>query len=317
MNKPEEQGVTREAAREYLREQLKYSHTDHVHPSNTQAVMEKQHEFIVETVRRESQARKIFMLDVGCGWGDFSNKLGPFVTDYVGVEPSEGELKQFNRHSNRFVVHGIGEDLSFLRTNSRNVILLNSVLDHCVDWRKTFDNCLRVLTPGGLLIISMENSEKLPIMVKKSLGLKANHEGHLAFFPYRGLGDLLDREGFKIERRCTMGYLYGFHQLTMVVPIPLSVMRPVNRAVDVLGNALAPSVGQVLFFAARNNRPSSDSIVCDDPFQCPKCQTVWKFGAPHCSKCGTQMKYLHGEILDALAFTNSEEIITQKFAGKI
>src|SRR6185503_11966713 len=110
--------------------------------------------------------------------------------------------------------------MDFLRDQSRNFVLLNSVLDHCYDWKRTFANCMRVLAPGGLLIVSMENSQKLIVQLRHALGRRHVHEGHLEFF---GLDDTkkLLRPDFDILEDCTLGYLFGMHQVTRWVPIPV------------------------------------------------------------------------------------------------
>ncbi|HXE43269.1 MAG TPA: class I SAM-dependent methyltransferase, partial [Candidatus Baltobacteraceae bacterium] len=146
---------------EYLRSQLRYDHRDELPPPNTLAVHQIQHQLIFNAVKNYAATNEVHMLDIGCGWGDFSNELDPFIKTYVGIEPSPIELTRFTRRPNRFLVRGVGENMDFLKDHSRNFILLNSVLDHCFDWRETWKNCMRVLAPGGLLVISMENSQKL------------------------------------------------------------------------------------------------------------------------------------------------------------
>ncbi len=312
MSKPEDHPPDPTVVREYFQEQLKYDHDDHTPPPNTLAVHQNQHRLIIDAVRRDSESRKIYFLDIGCGWGDFSNKLDPYLTNYIGVEPSVSELRQFRQRPARHVINGVGENLSYLRDNSRNVILLNSVLDHCVDWRRTFNNCLRVLAPGGLMIISMENEEKLPVKLKKLLHLNAQHEGHLAFFTYQGVRELLEQENFAIEKRCTIGFLYGFHHVTKILPIPVGIMRPINRCVDAVAKVLYPHGGHVLFFAGRNQRKSSAPLNFENPFQCPKCHGPWTFGEKNCTACGMQMDYNENGALNALAFTDTEQIIAAK-----
>src|SRR5947207_2469013 len=126
-----------EQQRQYFEEQLHYDHEADRLGTNTLAVHQIQHGMIRQAVEREAACGPVHFLDIGCGWGDFSNQLDSCLTDYIGVEPSAGELSQFSMKPRRRLIHGVGENLSFLRSSSRNVILLNSVLDHCLNWRKT------------------------------------------------------------------------------------------------------------------------------------------------------------------------------------
>ena len=193
--------------KEYLRSQLQYDHNDDPPPPNTLAVHQIQHELIYSTVQEFAAKNEVHMLDVGCGWGDFSGKLDPLLKSYVGIEPSPVELGRFMRRPNRFLVRGVGEYMDFLKDNSRNFILLNSVLDHCFDWKRAWNNCLRVLAPGGLVIISMENSQKLIVRLKEKLGRPHVHEGHLEFFGYDDTQNFLQRD-FTIKEARTIGFLY-------------------------------------------------------------------------------------------------------------
>jgi 2-polyprenyl-3-methyl-5-hydroxy-6-metoxy-1,4-benzoquinol methylase len=294
---------------DYFKEQLSYDHDDHRHPPNTRVVIENQHALIRAAVARDAAKGEVHLLDIGCGWGDFSNQLDPILTSYIGVEPSLGELHQFHHRPGRSLIHGVGENLSYLKPASRNVILLNSVLDHSVDWRRTFDNCMRVLTPGGLVIISMENSEKLPIVLKQMLHLNAHHEGHLAFFTSRGTNEFLASKGFAVEQSCTIGFLYGFHQLTKKVPIPVPLLKMANGILDWVAKIVYPHGGHIFFVTARAAAATGAQDNTRDPFQCPRCSGPWKFGDATCPACGMSFNYEDPHVLKGLEFTKMDEVI--------
>jgi 2-polyprenyl-3-methyl-5-hydroxy-6-metoxy-1,4-benzoquinol methylase len=283
---------------EYLRSQLRYDHHDEPPPPNTLAVHQIQHELIFRTVKNYAAAHEVHMLDIGCGWGDFSNQLDPFLKTYVGVEPSPVELARFIKRPGRFLVRGVGESLDFLKDQSRNFILLNSVLDHCFDWRKTYANCLRVLAPGGLLVVSMENSQKLIVRVRQALGLKHVHEGHLEFFGLDETKKLLGPD-FQITDDRTTGFLFGMHAVTEKIPLPVAPLRFVNRAVDGIFRVLAPGGGHIFFISAIRNGtlPAPDSFAA--PFRCPQCKTDLVFGANSC-KCGLRLPYAPEGFFDSV-----------------
>ncbi|MGA2852601.1 MAG: class I SAM-dependent methyltransferase [Verrucomicrobiota bacterium] len=283
---------------EYLRSQLRYDHHDDPPPPNTLAVHQIQHELIIRAVKNYAAAREVHMLDIGCGWGDFSNLLDPFLKTYVGVEPSTVELGRFTRRPNRFLVRGVGENLDFLKDQSRNFILLNSVLDHCFDWRKTWANCLRILAPGGLLVISMENSQKLIVRWRHALGLKHVHEGHLEFFSLDGTKKMLAAD-FQITDDRTIGYLFGMHAITRKIPLPVALMRFVNRAVNGVFRVLAPGGGHIFFISAIRNgtMPALNSLAA--PFCCPQCKRDLAFGAGSCA-CGLPLPYAPEGFFDSV-----------------
>ncbi len=238
------------------------------------------------------------MLDVGCGWGDFSNKLSPFLKTYVGVEPSPIELRRFTKRPNRFLVRGVGEYLDFLKDHSRNFILLNSVLDHCYDWKRACANCLRVLAPGGLLIISMENSQKLTIRLRKALGQKYVHEGHLEFFGLDDTKKILPPD-FQILEDRTIGFFFGLHAFTKRVPLPVAPLRLANRAANAFFRVVAPKGGHIFFLSAvrQGTPPGPDSYA--SPFRCPQCAADLPFGACTCKNCGQVFSYGDAGYLDS------------------
>jgi len=244
------------------------------------------------------------LLDIGCGWGDLSGQLGSLLADYIGVEPSMKELDRFHQSQGRYLIHGIGENLGFLRSGSRNVILLNSVLDHCLDWEKTLDNCLRILQPGGLLIISMENSEKLPTKVRQVLGQRVVHEGHLAFFSVQQMASYVKEKGLLIESVQTMGFLYGMHQLTRTLPLPVPFLKVLNSFADGLGSMAYPNGGHIMFICARKPIEVTDPQVLHNPFQCPKCNTPIVFGNTKCEHCLITLEYSESGILNAMILSD-------------
>ena len=283
---------------EYLRSQLRYDHRDDLPPPNTLAVHQIQHELIFRAVKNYAAAHEVHMLDVGCGWGDFSNLLDPFLKTYVGVEPSPVELGRFTRRPNRFLVRGVGENLDFLKDQSRNFILLNSVLDHCFDWRTTWANCQRILAPGGLLVISMENSQKLIVRWRQALGLKHVHEGHLEFFSLDATKKMLAAD-FQITDDRTIGYLFGLHAVTKKIPLPVAPLRWVNRAVNGVCRVLAPNGGHIFFISAIRNGtlPAPEGFAA--PFRCPQCRRDLAFGAASCA-CGLRLPYASAGFFDSV-----------------
>jgi SAM-dependent methyltransferase len=284
--------------REYLQSQLRYDHHDSPPPPNTLAVHQIQHELIFRAVRDFAANQEVHMLDIGCGWGDFSNLLNPFLKTYVGVEPSPIELGRFTKRPGRFLVRGVGENLDFLKDHSRNFILLNSVLDHCFDWRKTWAGCLRVLAPGGLLVISMENSQKLIVRWRQALGLKHVHEGHLEFFSLNGTKELLQPD-FRITDDRTIGYLFGMHAVTQKIPLPVAPLRWVNHAVNGIFRVFAPAGGHIFFVSAIRNGVPPVLDVFASPFRCPRCQHDVAFGAKSCA-CGLNLPYAPEGFLDSV-----------------
>jgi SAM-dependent methyltransferase len=277
----------------FFEEQLRYTHLDYLAPPSSHVILEKQHRLIIDTVRGFASQNPVHMLDIGCGWGDFSEKLDPYIDSYIGVDPSLSELKRFNLRPNRYVFRGVGECLDFVKDQSRNLILLNSVIDHAFDWKRMFSNCLRILRPGGLLIISMENSQKLPVRMRKWLGRNVVHEGHFSFWGVADVEKILTDE-FNIQTKATFGYLFGFHHLTKRLPLPLLFLRPLNGLADKVLGLLYPSGGMLLFFAAIRKGKMEATGNLERPLCCPNCKADWDYGTRSCLSCGCEFPNASG-----------------------
>lgn len=95
------------------------------------------------------------ILDVGCGIGTYVRRFRDLSTDVYGVDVSLPRL----REGGRFVpnlVGSVGEHLPF-RDSWFDVVLLNEVIEHVQDDRATLQECLRVLRPGGHVVIYAPN----------------------------------------------------------------------------------------------------------------------------------------------------------------
>jgi hypothetical protein len=189
--------------------------------------------------------------------------------------------------------------MSFLKDHSRSFVLLNSVLDHCFDWKKTLAHCIRVLAPGGLLIVSMENSQKLILRARRALGQHLHHQGHLNWFGLDETKRLLEQD-FEILEYCTIGYLFGMHRFTQRVPLPVAPLRFVNRVANAVGRVMAPSGGHIFFISALRRGIPGPLQTFGSPFCCPKCSGDFEFGATLCPACGLPLPYAAEGYLDGI-----------------
>ena len=95
------------------------------------------------------------LLENGCGVGLYLEHLDPLGCETVGLEydiPRALEAKE--KATN--VIGGAGEYLPF-HTESFDLILSNEVIEHVVDDNKAVQEMVRVLVPGGRLILFCPN----------------------------------------------------------------------------------------------------------------------------------------------------------------
>jgi SAM-dependent methyltransferase len=119
-------------------------------------------------VWREGQSRRLKMiLDAagerlsgralvdGCGVGMYLHHLGQVVDDITGLD-IEFDRLQAAKTTGGKLVNGAGEALPF-PAESFDLLLSHEVLEHVQDDRKTIEEILRTLKPGGRLMLFCPN----------------------------------------------------------------------------------------------------------------------------------------------------------------
>ncbi len=101
----------------------------------------------------ELEGRRI--LDVGCGIGTYVEKFSQFGDQVFGIDIEEDRVRQGVERGLRLAV-SVAERLPF-GDGAFDVVLLNEVIEHVADDRQTASEALRVLRPGGALVIYAPN----------------------------------------------------------------------------------------------------------------------------------------------------------------
>lgn len=188
--------------------------------------------------------------------GRLKPHLRPFerrLSAYCVLDPDARQLAC--QDSRIFMARGIGEALPFADA-SFEIVLFHSALDHCVDYAKALDECGRVLVPGGMLSIVLNNNgswaKRLARKEAERRRAKAA-EHHNVFFSATGMVDELRGRGYAIVQLRGLRYLL----------LPASALNRLHRAlgprrltqlmrvVDRLGAAVAPRLGGDFHLLAR------------------------------------------------------------------
>lgn len=111
------------------------------------------------------EGKKILEVGSGCGlflvygtkvlgWNLYG--IEPGRDEYSGRFETARQMLSENDIDPERVINSAGESIKF-DSNSFDVVISNSVLEHVVDPQKVIREAYRVLTPGGLLIFNMAN----------------------------------------------------------------------------------------------------------------------------------------------------------------
>jgi 2-polyprenyl-3-methyl-5-hydroxy-6-metoxy-1,4-benzoquinol methylase len=105
-----------------------------------------------------------FILDIGCGPGTALYRLGQVLGSdrLLGVDVSEEALRVARGHLRLERLAVASSDALPLRSSTCGVVTLIEVMEHVPAKRSTLREATRVLTPNGLLLISMPNLLALP-----------------------------------------------------------------------------------------------------------------------------------------------------------
>jgi SAM-dependent methyltransferase len=96
-----------------------------------------------------------WVLDVGCGLGTYVKQFRHFTPHAHGIDVDEERVAQGARELPNLQV-AASEHLPF-PDETFDVVVLNEVIEHVADDARTIAECLRVLRPGGRVIIYAPN----------------------------------------------------------------------------------------------------------------------------------------------------------------
>src|SRR5439155_25726728 len=97
-----------------------------------------------------------WILDVGCGIGTYVQRFAELTAHPYGIDVSLERLRQARAKGLTRVLAAAGERLPF-SDRSFDVVVFNEVIEHVADDRQAIADALRVLRPGGHVVIYAPN----------------------------------------------------------------------------------------------------------------------------------------------------------------
>ena len=106
-------------------------------------------------IRQHAPLEGARILDIGCGLGVYVRKFREFSDRVYGIDIDPKRLREGAKTTPGLML-AVGEHLPF-RDGVFDVIVLNEVIEHVRDDRATIAESLRILAPGGRIVIYAPN----------------------------------------------------------------------------------------------------------------------------------------------------------------
>lgn len=110
----------------------------------------------LEMIRTYVKLEGARVLDIGCGLGAYVRAFSRYTDRAYGIDIDAARVETGVTEGLHGLVAGVGESLPF-SDGSFDGILLNEVLEHVRNDRETVREALRVLRPGGRIVIFVPN----------------------------------------------------------------------------------------------------------------------------------------------------------------
>jgi 2-polyprenyl-6-hydroxyphenyl methylase/3-demethylubiquinone-9 3-methyltransferase len=153
--------------------------------------------------------RNISILEVGCGDGAFTKNLAEYSSDVTAIDISAEQIEQNSRAypDVYFRQHDVAKPLPF-DDETFDVIWCSEVLEHLFDPAFALREMHRVMTPGGLLLVTVPYhgllKNVLIALFKWDEHFTPNNP-HIRFFTKNTLRQITAAAGFEYVRMSTCG----------------------------------------------------------------------------------------------------------------
>lgn len=150
-----------------------------------------------KTVQKESGLKNGKILDVGCGTGEFLNKMKESGWETQGIEPDD------NARAMAIKNHGLKIDkpdaFFDLAEGEYDVISMWHVLEHVHKLDEYIENLYRLLKPGGTLIIAVPNYQSYDAKHYRTTWAAYDVPRHLYHFSVKAIEHLVGRFKFRVN----------------------------------------------------------------------------------------------------------------------
>ncbi|MFV0541800.1 MAG: class I SAM-dependent methyltransferase [Aestuariibaculum sp.] len=139
-----------------------------------------------------------YVLDIGCGTGDFLKTAQQSNWKVLGIEPNEQARAIANKKTRQAVFNS--DKLNELKANCFDVITLWHVLEHLPNLEEQIKCFEKLLKPNGVLVIAVPNYKSYDAQHYKSFWAAYDVPRHLWHFNRTSIVKLVSKYNFKVKK---------------------------------------------------------------------------------------------------------------------
>ena len=178
-----------------------------------------------------------FLLDVGCWDGSFSQFLDE--VKYVGIDINRQAL-ELGKQKGLDVIMASCDHLPF-KDEAFDVCSMIEVIEHLYSPEKTLREVYRILKDDGKFLLATPNFvnfiDRINVLFGKHPIAGTEHQ-HIRFFTWKTLNALLEKCGFKLEKREAWFIPFPTRTITRKFPRWRKLMRMMAKALPNLDEGL-------------------------------------------------------------------------------
>lgn len=207
-----------------------------------QQYFNKQHVQLPDNLRVLEVLNEMFpqrgkLLEIGSYLGIFLEKIRAAGWDVTGLEPFHTVAEYSRKTYGLNVVEKLLPEAKFA-DGQFDVVMMLHVIEHLPSPADYVREIRRILKPGGALVVETPRFDSLmfKVMGRRERSL-SNCDGHIYFFTVPSLSELLERNGFKVERVDLVGRTLTADRLLYNVGV-MSRSAGVQKALSRAGTAI-------------------------------------------------------------------------------
>lgn len=174
------------------------------------------------------------VLDVGAGDGAFLEVLyNHGYKDIVGVEPSSAPVEAAKKQIKPLIRNELYSPQPF-EGRGFDLVTCFQTLEHLYEPKQFLESVIKVLKPGGRLVVADHNFRSLSTLLMRSKSPIFDIE-HLQLFSKKSLQALLEKVGLSDVRVRVLYNAYPLQYYLRLFPVPVEFKARLQKAIELVG----------------------------------------------------------------------------------